>query len=46
MTIYMKRKKVIDTDQYIVVTRVSYEAEILVEEGRQSRTHGWQSHEQ
>lgn len=46
MTIYMKRKKVIDTNQYVAITRESYEAEILIEEGGQSRIHGQQRHKQ
>lgn len=34
MTIYMKRKKVIDTNQYAAITTMSYEPEILIEEGK------------
>jgi len=33
MTIYMKRKKVIDTNQCAATTTMSYEAELLIEDG-------------
>lgn len=38
MTIYMKRKKVIDTNQYVVITRESYED---IDRGRWAEQNPW-----
>lgn len=43
--VYTKRNKVIKSNQYIAITKVSYEADIDKING-QRKIHGWQSHEQ